>query len=97
MGAKGQKKTGGAVKGRSSHKAKILAKVQEDGGKSPLEYLLEVMNDEEQTVGTRVDAGKAAAPFVHRRQPQAIENTDMNELKNQSREELEQRLKELEG
>ena len=31
----------------------------------PLEFLLNVMEDESQTIATRVDAAKAAAPYVH--------------------------------
>jgi hypothetical protein len=31
----------------------------------PLEFLLEVMADESQPIATRVDAAKAAAPYVH--------------------------------
>jgi hypothetical protein len=31
----------------------------------PLEFLLNVMDDETQPIATRVDAAKAAAPYVH--------------------------------
>ena len=31
----------------------------------PLDFLLEVMGDESQPIATRVDAAKAAAPYVH--------------------------------
>jgi hypothetical protein len=31
----------------------------------PLDFLLDVMADESQTMATRVDAAKAAAPYVH--------------------------------
>lgn len=31
----------------------------------PLDFLLEVMADENQPIATRVDAAKAAAPYVH--------------------------------
>jgi len=96
MGAKGKPKTGGAIKGQSSHKAKVLATIKEKGQQAPLEYLLEVMNDEEQTVNTRVDAGKSAAPYVHRRQPTEIEQTNMNEMEDKTLEELQTRLDELE-
>ena len=34
-------------------------------GLTPLEYLLSVMRDEESTKGERVDAAKAAAPYIH--------------------------------
>lgn len=36
-----------------------------DAGISPLDYLLSVMRDEDQKPYTRMDAAKAAAPYVH--------------------------------
>jgi len=38
-----------------------------EGGMSPLEYLLSVMRDQRQTAAFRLDAAKAAAPYVHAR------------------------------
>ncbi len=35
------------------------------GGMSPLEYLLKIMRDENQDDARRLDAAKAAAPYVH--------------------------------
>lgn len=37
------------------------------GGISPLEYLLSVMRDEDLPRDERVDAAKAAAPYLHAR------------------------------
>jgi hypothetical protein len=34
-------------------------------GQLPLDFLLEVMADESHPIATRVDAAKAAAPYVH--------------------------------
>lgn len=42
-------------------------------GTTPLEYLLEVMQDESQDLGDRLEAAKGAAPYVHKRQPQVQE------------------------
>lgn len=39
----------------------------EASGLTPLEYLLSVMRDISQETGKRVDAAKAAAPYVHAR------------------------------
>lgn len=36
-------------------------------GLTPLEYLLAIMRDEDQAQAERVDAAKAAAPYVHAR------------------------------
>lgn len=38
-----------------------------EGGMSPLDYLLGVMRDTNQDAGRRLDAAKAAAPYVHAR------------------------------
>jgi hypothetical protein len=35
------------------------------GGQSPLEFLMSVMRDDELPLERRVDAAKAAAPFIH--------------------------------
>lgn len=35
------------------------------GGLMPLEYMLQVLRDEHQEPHTRMDAAKAAAPYVH--------------------------------
>jgi hypothetical protein len=92
---KGLPKTGGAVKGRSSRAAKVLEQIKERGGKQPLELLLDVMNNEEMPIDFRIDAAKAAAPYVHRKMPTEIEQTNMNAYEKLSEDELLQRLKEL--
>lgn len=54
-----------------SEKAKIEAK----GKKTPLEFMLWVMWNKNATIGTRLEAAKSAAPFVHRKMPLEIANT----------------------
>lgn len=39
----------------------------EELGYSPVEFLLNVMNNEHEPMGRRVEAAKAAAPFIHPR------------------------------
>jgi hypothetical protein len=46
-------------------------------GFTPLEHLLFVMRDEQNEVGVRLEAAKAAAPYVHKKQPQDL-NVDAN-------------------
>jgi hypothetical protein len=36
-----------------------------EGGIMPLDYMLTVLRDEEMDASTRMDAAKAAAPYVH--------------------------------
>lgn len=58
-------KTGGRQKGvpnraTAAKQAEIAA-----SGLTPLDFLLAVMRDEDKEVPARVDAAKAAAPYVH--------------------------------
>lgn len=45
-------------------------------GIMPLEFFLSVLRNPEMPLGFRFEAGKAAAPYVHRKMPIAIENLD---------------------
>jgi hypothetical protein len=61
------RKTGGRAKGTPNRAT--AAKVAEiaASGLPPLDYLLSVMRDEENPPQLRLDAAKAAAPYVHPR------------------------------
>lgn len=48
-------------------KTRELAEKAVEGGVTPLEYLLGIMRDEALDRNERVDAAKAAAPYVHPR------------------------------
>lgn len=64
--AHGGKREGAGRKAGSPNKASIAR--QEEvaaGGKTPLEYMLEVMRDEAATSARRDEMAKAAAPYVH--------------------------------
>jgi hypothetical protein len=41
-------------------------------GATPLEHLLAVMRDDQHEVGVRLEAARAAAPYVHKKQPQDV-------------------------
>ena len=56
------RKKGGANRINDEARKKAL-----EDGLSPLEYLLGVMRDEDQDDARRLDAAKAAAPYVHAR------------------------------
>ncbi|NIW47065.1 MAG: hypothetical protein GWN30_20645 [Gammaproteobacteria bacterium] len=60
----GKRKGAGRPKGSTNKlTAEQVEAVQQ--GQSPLEYLLSVMRDREREDKDRIDAAKAAAPFVH--------------------------------
>ena len=61
----GKRKGAGRPKGTPNKKqAKVVANV-EASGILPLDYMLSVMRDEAGEKSARMDAAKAAAPYVH--------------------------------
>lgn len=74
MGENGGKRPGaGRKKGGANQLRAEAERAVQWIGKTPMEYLQEVMLDEKSTQAVRVDAAKAAAPYVHKKQPQATE------------------------
>lgn len=66
--AKGGKREGaGRPKGAQNKKTVEQVEAVKKSGKTPLEYLLEVMRNDELDNRERTDAAKAAAPFIHPR------------------------------
>jgi hypothetical protein len=63
----GSPKTGGRVKGSKNkvNRAAELRRAAEVSGQTPLEFLLETTRNEKLSVEIRLDAAKAAAPYVH--------------------------------
>lgn len=59
------RKTGGRQKGAKNRKTaeKVAAIIA--SGKTPLEYMLEVMRSPDADRSVRLDAAKSAAPYVH--------------------------------
>lgn len=58
------KKTGGRTKGVPNKASAAKAKAVADSGLTPLDYLLDVMRNGSD-LAVRLDAAKAAAPYVH--------------------------------
>jgi hypothetical protein len=76
---KGTPKTGGRKKGTPNKKTILLQEIIAASGVTPLDYMLRVLRDENATAMERMDAAKAAAPYVHARLA-AIEHAG-NEVK----------------
>lgn len=67
MAGKGKPKTGGRQKGAAN---KATAQRQAEvaaSGLTPLDYMLAILRDEALDESKRLDAAKAAAPYVHPR------------------------------
>ena len=67
--------TNGRKRGSRNKRPELLAARKAEGGALPLDYLLSVMRDETKDVKERTEAAKAAAPYLHRKMPQAIEQS----------------------
>lgn len=80
---KGHKKLGGSKKG-SKHKITILREnarlLALQKGITPLEVLQGISSDPTVSLDTRVNAARAAAPYVHRKMPQVLEFRDLRDL-----------------
>lgn len=61
----GSPKTGGRQKGTPNKATKARETAIAESGLTPLEYMLSVMRDLAADEGKRLDAAKAAAPYVH--------------------------------
>ena len=70
---KGQKKTGGAVKGKSSKRAKLIEQIKASGRQGPVEVLLEDMWDETLEPSVRRKIAEVLLPYVERKQPTELE------------------------
>lgn len=71
----GAPKLGGRKKGTPNKASTAAAKKAQEiaaAGITPLEYLLSVVHDENEDRPVRVDAAKAAAPYVHPKLAQVV-------------------------
>lgn len=64
--SRGGKRSGaGRPAGAVTQKTREVAERAASQGITPLEYMLSVLRDEKQDQGARMDAAKAAAPYIH--------------------------------
>ena len=73
MGAKGKPKTGGAVKGKSSQRAKLIEQLKASGNDGPVEVLLKEMWSKTTKKDIRRRIAEVLLPYVERKQPTEIE------------------------
>lgn len=66
-GSRPGERRGGRVAGTPNRKTADKVAAIEASGLTPLDYLLSVMRDDDLDREARVDAAKAAAPYVHAR------------------------------
>ena len=71
--AEDKPKKGGRPAGRINRATEMQARLVLATGQSPLSYLLSIMRNEFYSTERRMAAAIAALPYVHRRQPQAID------------------------
>src|SRR6516165_2948155 len=62
-GASGNPK--GRPRGSLNKRTQTLLKAAEAGGEMPLDFLLRLMRDPHSPIARRLEAAKAAAPFLH--------------------------------
>lgn len=66
-GAQPGERRGGRARGTPNKKTEAQIKAVTESGMAPLDYLVSVFRDEEVPRPERIDAAKAAAPYVHSR------------------------------
>ena len=59
---------------KASVRQDIVAEIQEKGMQTPLEFMIRIMNDDNLPRNERMDAAKAAIPYVHSR----LNSVDIN-------------------
>lgn len=65
MSRGGNRPGSGRPKGAMTKRTREIAERASAEGITPLEYMLNVLRDETMPAATRMDAAKAAAPYVH--------------------------------
>lgn len=65
MATGGKREGAGRKKGVPNKKTQEQVDAIKATGLTPLEYFASIYQDEEQTESTRLDAAKAAAPYIH--------------------------------
>lgn len=67
MARGGRRPGAGRPKGAANKRTREIADKAAGEGLTPLEYMLQILRDETNSVESRFEAAKAAAPYVHPR------------------------------
>lgn len=87
---KGLPKYGGRKKGTPNKKTTEIQEIAKARGITPLDYMLNLLNDISQETEIRLDAAKSAAPFVHSKMPTALQvSGTLNHIHELALDELE--------
>lgn len=70
----GPRNGAGRKKGQATKLNEAARKAALEGGQAPLDYMLAIMRNEEESPAMRFEAAKAAAPYVHAKLA-AVEHT----------------------
>ena len=62
------------------HRVSVLEEIRARRKKTPLEFLLRVMWNRRRPLDARIEAAKAAAPYVHRKMPLELEHSGEIEI-----------------
>lgn len=99
---KGHPKMGGIKKGQKT-RVTLLRECIEQNDLSPLDFLVRVAGGDASllagigvkkiTIKDALDAAKAAAPYLHRKQPTTVELRDITELSNEELRRIADRSK----
>lgn len=88
-GRGGARPGAGRKKGGRNRLSEESLKTAKQMGVTPLEFLLRVIADDSEDMGRRVDAAKAAAPYVHPRLTAVTVSGDLTINHEQALKELE--------
>ncbi len=85
-------KSGRTIGAKSKYSKELAAALEASGAMSPLDFFVCVVHDERVSVEARLLAARSAAPYVHRRKPQAMEITGQFEFLSPQERELRRSL-----
>jgi len=71
----GKRKGAGRPVGAKNKLTEEIVKAVKESGDTPLEFILSIYRDEERSIDIRIDAAKAALPYVHGKMSTQLEHS----------------------